>query len=392
MKNIILYVNNNTEGKKRMKIMVATDFHLSYRQYGLEEREKDFYKQYKKLIKAAVKEKPDLFIQLGDIFDTPYPKPIAIKEFMEGIETLHENGIRCYGIAGNHTLVQRRNYYPIDNLFKDKMKMLNNEGMTVIDKEMDNTVYICGLNYRPRTHDIKQDIDNLYEKGKKAKVKILLLHQILKKDQWIGYDYDEEGLGLDRFDYVLLGHFHKKTTRKSGKAVIHYPGSLNSCSIPEIIDEMRYGRGYTLIDTDTGSLETVSLGGSRNYVQFNLTDDDLNEDRTSQMAALLKEYPSKPIVHLNVVMKDRKHIYETVKELEKYSLIVKTKTVSTETETETENPIQFKAEYSIDNLIREKYPEKWKADLCIGLLELLGEGKTEEAKELADKVYKQQYQ
>lgn len=392
MKNIILYVNNKNGGYDKMRIMVATDFHLSYRQYGLEEREQDFYNQYRKLIKAAIKEKPDLFIQLGDIFDTPYPKPIAIREFMEGIDKLHENGIECYGIVGNHTLVQRKNYYPIDRLFNTRMKMLDGTGIMVLDKSMGNSVYICGLNYRPRTYSIKKDIDELYEQGKNAKVKILLLHQILKEDQQIGYDYDEKELNLDRFDYVLLGHYHKRTTRRKGKCTIHYPGSLNSCSIPEIIDEMRLGRGYTIIDTDKCSLETFNLGGSRNYVQFNLTDDDLNEERTCQMVSLLKGYPSKPIVHLNITMKDKRHIYEIVKELEKHSLIVKTKTVSQVNEVPTSDLPHIELGYSIEKLIKEKYPEKWKSDLCMGLFDLLKDGKIAEAKELADNVFKKQYQ
>ena len=131
-----------------MKICIATDYHLSYRQYGLGEREQDFYDQYEKLIDEIINEQPDIFIQLGDIFDTPYPKPIAIKKYEEGIERLNRHNIRVYGIIGNHTIVQRRNYYPIDNIFDDKVTMLDNNYIIIDD------IFIAGLDYRPRNRNI----------------------------------------------------------------------------------------------------------------------------------------------------------------------------------------------------------------------------------------------
>ena len=76
-----------------MKIVLAYDFHLSYRQYNIKERERDFYNKFEKLIDEIIKEKPNLFIQLGDIFDEPKPKPLAIKIFNDGIQKLKDNNI-----------------------------------------------------------------------------------------------------------------------------------------------------------------------------------------------------------------------------------------------------------------------------------------------------------
>ena len=116
-----------------MKICIATDFHLSYRQYGLEEREQDFYKQYGKLINQVIKEKPQLFLILGDIFDTPYPKPIAIQTFNDGLKKLKQEGIKVCGIIGNHTLIQRKDYYPIDKVFEENYHIIDDSYMIIDD-------------------------------------------------------------------------------------------------------------------------------------------------------------------------------------------------------------------------------------------------------------------
>lgn len=369
-----------------MKICIATDFHLSYRQYGLEEREQDFYRQYDRLIDAIIDEAPDMFIQLGDIFDTPYPKPIAIRHYEDGIDRLNEHGIRCYGIIGNHTLVQRKGFYPIDNIFDDKITLLDENSIRLGD------VFICGIKYHPRNHSIREKIDCLYEDAEGCRLKILLLHQILKQDQSIGYDFDEEELGLNRFDYVFLGHFHQRVLRydKITDSVIHYPGSLNSCNITELRDEMDYGRGYTVFDTDYCFLEMKSIGSCREFVEYNLTDDDLNDGFCNEVIESLKEYDVKPIVQLNISTNDASDIYWFVERLKEHSLRVKHTIMPTAEHHLDSETVEF-SKNTINDIVYGKFDEKWKGDLCLGLMELLGRGKIDEAKELARDVYENHY-
>ena len=189
-----------------MKIVLASDFHLSYRQYNLKEREKDFYQKFDKMIDEIIKEKPNLFIQLGDIFDEPKPKPLAIKVFNDGIQKLKSNGIEILGIVGNHTTLQVKDFYPIDFLFED-IKYLDGDYVTYDD------VFIGGVKYHSKIQkqDIKNKIDYLSEQSENYKIKILLLHQGLKNDIEIGYEFTEEELELNRFDFIFLGHIQMFT-------------------------------------------------------------------------------------------------------------------------------------------------------------------------------------
>ena len=72
-----------------MKIGIISDLHLGYRQYGLKDRENDFYTQYKKCIKTIVEEECDYAIFAGDIFDTHKPSTVAINIFGTGLSLLN---------------------------------------------------------------------------------------------------------------------------------------------------------------------------------------------------------------------------------------------------------------------------------------------------------------
>ena len=364
-----------------MKICIATDFHLSYKQYGLEEREQDFYKQYEIMIDKIIEEKPQVFLILGDIFDTPYPKPISIKKFEEGLNKLQEHNIKTYGIVGNHTMIQRKNYYPIDNIFDDKYTLLNEKGIVIDD------IFIGGLNYHPKTHDIKPLIDKLYEEAKGCKVKILMLHQILKQDQNIGYDYDEDELGLDRFDYVFLGHLHKRTTRHKGNTTIHYVGSLNSCNVTELIDEMRYGRGYTVLDIKPFvEMYHMALPPQREYIQYNLKDGGLNDKFIDDVIESLNGYDVKPVVMLKTMGNCAKDVYEFSKKLEDCSLIVK-QNISLESQETSLGVDDGGFGGGVEKMLEDSFDEDWKSDLAIGLFRALSCGDVDGALELADEVY-----
>ena len=47
---------------------------------------------------------------------------------------------------------------------------------------------------------------------------------------------------------------------------------------------------------------------------------------------------------------------------------------------------------NIENMIYETFDEEWKSSLCLELLNKLGKGKIDEAKEIADKAYRENMQ
>ena len=83
-----------------MKICVFTDQHLGYRQYSQEETEQDFYDVFNQVVRAMIKEQPDLIINAGDIFHTKNPSPRAINQFQQGLDLID---VPVLSIIGNHT-------------------------------------------------------------------------------------------------------------------------------------------------------------------------------------------------------------------------------------------------------------------------------------------------
>lgn len=360
-----------------MKIILATDFHLSYRQYGLIEREKDFYNKFNKLVEEVIKEKPLIFIELGDIFHTPQPKPIAIQTFKEGIQKLKKEGIKCYGIIGNHTKLRLQNYYPIDLIFND-LEILEGEYITIDD------VFIGGIGYVSPYDDLKARIDKLYEEAEPYKVKVLLLHQSLKNDIPLGYDFDEDELGLNRYDFVFLGHLHNRILRNGNGTVIHYVGSLNSCNRTELLEEQNTGKGYTVFDTDTLELTMKNIPSEREYFQINMKTDELKNINVSE---LLPEYEEnrKPLLHLRIIGEQSMNIYEKIQELNKHTLRTDYEIIQEKNDEDKKIQI-INNQNTIKDLINEYFKdEESKGVFAYELFKLLKDNKIDEAKELADK-------
>lgn len=369
-----------------IRILIATDFHLGYRQYGLQEREEDFYRQFNCLVDSVIEENPDLFIELGDVFDEPYPKPKAIKMFRDGIQRISDAGIPIIGVIGNHTLVHRKKFYPIDRLFEEKIILLNGDFLIFDD------VWIGGLRYSSKLNDMKEQIDSMHEVAKNYKTKILLLHQGLKQIVPIGWDMDLEKMELDRFDYVLCGHIHQRYTMKIKNTTYHYPGSLNSCSVTDFIDEQEQGKGYTILDTENQTLKIKNLQNGRPFLDLDLTDDDLNENNIKRINESLKEYKIKPILRVKSETKEPLNVYKACEIWEKNTLFINKKINKI---TEILKIKEDKKMLSVDELIKKTVDEKygknsWQGEFAVELKNKLLQDK-ESGKEYADKIYKEKF-
>lgn len=371
-----------------MKILFATDFHLSYRQYGLIEREIDFYKQFNNLIDEIIKEKPDVFIELGDIYDDARPKPKAIKIFNDGIKKLNKNGIKVIGILGNHTILQRKDFYPVDFL---------TEGIKYLDGDyvIFNDVFIGGIGYHSKfqIEKFQNKLKFLIDESKKYKIKILLLHQGLKDDISFGWDFENE-MFLD-FDYVFLGHIHKRITNEKHNTIFHYVGSLNCCSVTEFIDELEQGKGYSILNIENGNIQlnVKNLVSQRPFINLNMTQNQLNDSYEDEVLKLLKGSLIKPIVYVKCDTKKPFDVYKMCEKWEKNALYIN-KNI---TKIEENFDIDIKVEdlLSVDKTMKEVIEKKygkdcWQSDFAIELKNLLNKD-VKGAIHLSDEIYKKYF-
>lgn len=80
-----------------MKILHISDAHLGRAQYGLPEREEDYYSAFREALTRG--RSADAVLITGDLFDTRRPPTRAILRFIDAVEGV---GVPIYLIGGNH--------------------------------------------------------------------------------------------------------------------------------------------------------------------------------------------------------------------------------------------------------------------------------------------------
>lgn len=249
-----------------MKIGVFGDLHLGNRQYGLSEREQDFYSQYLKAIDVFIEKKVDIVVCAGDVFDQARPSPKTLEVFSEGLKRLSEKNIEFYNIVGNHSMVQSKGFVTPDDFLKtfrsnDYKYFLLNKDFYFKNEE----VFICGLPYYHnfQLDDLIEDVSFLNKQAKKEKgKKILVLHQAFR--EYCGFTGEKlsiNDIDISNFDIVICGHIHDtKITDINSDTVFLQPGSLERSSVAEARDEENQGKGVFVIDTQDFSLNSIANG------------------------------------------------------------------------------------------------------------------------------------
>ena len=131
-----------------MKFAHIADTHLGYKQYGLLERENDFYYTFNKIVDKIIEERVDFVIHSGDLFETNRPSPKALVTFQNALLKLRKADIPMYGITGNHDVIQRKGFVPPQELFRKL-------GFRLIDQQrpfyLEGDIFITGIPYMSKS-------------------------------------------------------------------------------------------------------------------------------------------------------------------------------------------------------------------------------------------------
>ena len=378
-----------------MKFAHLADTHLGYRQFGLIEREKDFYEVFGKVIDKIIEEKVDFVIHSGDLFETAKPSPMALLEFQKGLLKLKGAGIPMYAIAGNHDFVMRKGSIPPQVIFK---KM----GLKVISpintNYMHDDIFIAGLPFYPASQSnvLKSKLVELSKKAAEHEKSILVLHQGI--DQYIPFQFElEKGDIPDNFSYYVFGHIHKYIVEDFGKGKIVYPGSGEIWKTDELNDYKENGKGFVVVDMDGSKpqIKRVKIDIPREFIVRSLDYNNL-ESGIAGIKETIKGFDKKPILNLEIknVDSDTSIVYDLIKEeLGDLSLMIRPtfKMVGEETVIDI-----FDEEKRIGpkELLLEKlegYGNGEVGKLAIDLYDFLSKERVEESKELIDQFYEKKY-
>ena len=375
-----------------MKFAHLADTHLGYRQFGLIEREKDFYEVFEKVIDKIIEEKVDFVIHSGDLFATARPSPNALLAFEKGLLKLKGAGIPMYAIAGNHDVVMRKGAIPPQVIFKKLgLKLIS----PINTNYMHGDIFIAGLPYYPSSQSkvLKSKLSELSKKAANYDKSILVLHQGI--DKYFGYQYELEiGDVPDNFTYYAMGHLHNFINDDFGEGKLVYPGSSEVWKTSELEDYRKNGKGFVIVDLDgkKPSIDRIKIDIPREFIERTLDYDNLASG-IEAIKQTIKDFDKKPILNLtvnNVTSTSNAHEIIT-EELDDLALMIRPK-------------IKVPGEESIDLIIDkenalgpievlssrlEKYDDAEIIKFATELYNLLSKDKSEDAKELMDEFYKE---
>ncbi|MDP6482264.1 MAG: DNA repair exonuclease [Nitrospinota bacterium] len=232
------------------------------------ERREDLRAAFGRMVERAVKEKVDLFLVAGDLFDSPCPPPADREAARAGFLCLREAGVRAFAIPGNH------DFFIPGGVWSE----MEAAGVTVFSrpqvegKEVPPAgVRVFGMAYdreRPRSRPLA---DLQAEGDDAAGARILLFHGSLEV-LGEGYDdapFSEAEISRLPFDYVALGHYH--SWREIGqRPLAAYPGSPSGVGMTSRETGERYfllGRVETNEAERSVHLERIPAGGRTIHVK-----------------------------------------------------------------------------------------------------------------------------
>lgn len=287
-----------------MKFAHLADTHLGFRQYGLQEREKDLYEVFDKIIDKIIEEKVDFVIHSGDLFQSAKPSPNALLSFQKCLLRLKGNGIPVYAIAGNHDALLSKNAIPPQVLFKKLgLKLISPINTSYVF----DGVFIGGLPFFPSSQikSMKNKLAELSKKAEEYDKSILVLHQGI--DKYLNVNYELEiGDIPDNFDYYAFGHIHNYIEDDFGDGKLVYPGSMDILRSSEYSDYVKNGKGIVIVDLDGDkpAIKRIPISIPREFINrtidFNNLENDLNAIKVAA-----DEFDSKPIINLTVLNVDR---------------------------------------------------------------------------------------
>jgi DNA repair exonuclease SbcCD nuclease subunit len=302
-----------------VRIAHLADTHLGYKQYNLDEREKDIYDVLEEIGDKILEEHADIVIHSGDLFDSPRPTTQAYYAFKKFLKKL-DGKAEFFAVLGDHDKPKVRSMPP-HRLFDDQIQTLGISGETQhqLLSLKGEKVMVAGIsnlsrNYRPL---LVEELNKLEALEKNCDCSILALHEGIDKF------FIEEACELSltdlpkSFRYYAMGHLHNRIKASYGQGELTYPGSSEIMNSEEIAGWQKFGKGFNIVDIkgDDVQVTEVNLEQIRPQIDVKLNFAHFGSELDFFLRGL-KNDEKLPVAHVLVEGKnvDRQSVLEQLNE------------------------------------------------------------------------------
>ncbi|ABM81026.1 DNA repair exonuclease [Hyperthermus butylicus] len=371
---------------EHLHLLHVSDTHLGYRQYGIIEREMDFYQVFEEVIDIAIREHVDAVIHTGDLFDSTRPPAQAIRAAIRALKKLRGHGIPFIVLAGDHDTPKRANLSPLTELDEVGLAYtigaIGDKPTTIQIDTRHGRLLVSGIRSQKGLHARKHLLDAFKQlvPRDRSTVNILLLHQALRE---VAPNYEVELGELPKgFSYYALGHIHLYREFRLGDAAVVYPGSPEVLRIDEAREQPQ--RYVVLVEVDqrsTKSLERIRLEMPRPIVYKEIIYQGLAEFKSllvelrEKLAKMAAKGVKKPLLYMYVKRLPRgskTDIYTLVERILGSYILDYKLNIETVIENVPKTVQSAAATINIENILRELLGNDELAQLAVKLIEILG--------------------
>ncbi len=309
-----------------------SDTHLGAMPYGLRERSEDFYDVFSEAIDYIIKDHIKVVVHSGDVFDSPKPPGLAVKNLYSELKKLESSGSRMLFVLGEHDISRMKDVpYPL---------LLGEMGFATYigdgePHEFEGITFI-GFNKHRRSEIgiLREKLLNIKQNPGKN---VLVLHQGLVEF----HEYAGEMATSDLpawFDYYAMGHLHDPGTKRFAglKGTVSYAGATDASGGFNIVD----------LSVEGAAVERVSLQSARKSFKFTIDYGEL-EKGAAEILREISGLRKKPVVTVVVKGKNisRATVSYVLKPVNEASLMLQLKFEEEETQgLLSEKPTDLKSE------------------------------------------------
>jgi exonuclease SbcD len=269
-----------------LKVLHTADIHLGAKFVGLgrkgPEQRAQLLETFGAVADLAIKEKVDLFLIAGDLFDSNHVSKDLLERSASLLANLGDNGIPVCISPGTHDPFGAASVYAVPPLVA-----LPN--LTVFTSEEITSVSFPALDCAVWGNANTKPFENKYplagfDHERESRWNVGLLHANYERPDIAEDTYvvTAEQIASSGLDYLALGHIHGTSDRSAGTTEAFYSGS------PEMVRAQKGDFGNVLLVEFGGGVKARKVRvGRRSFEEVALRAEDI--DSASRLISLLEE-------------------------------------------------------------------------------------------------------